>query len=129
MNYIKREECAICNNDVETIFDLENVPITLSCSVSLEKYNYATLSFSRCKNCNTIQLNKLIPLNILYAKSHNFTSVGKLWSEYFKCLIDKIQTYITDKTVLEIGCPSGKLAVNCTNYNKWYIFIHIYIFI
>ena len=121
MNYIVREECAICNSGIETIFDLENVPITLSCSVSLEKYNYATLSFSRCKKCNTIQLNKLIPLNILYAKSHNFTSVGKLWSEYFKCLIDKIQTYITDKTVLEIGCPSGKLAVNCINYNKWYI--------
>lgn len=121
MNSIARTECAICNNIIEKIFDLEHVPITLSCSASLENYNYAKLSFSKCKICNTIQLNKLIPLNILYEKSHNFTSVGKIWSEYFKCLVDKLQTNITDKNILEIGCPSGKLAMNNNNYNKWYI--------
>jgi 2-polyprenyl-3-methyl-5-hydroxy-6-metoxy-1,4-benzoquinol methylase len=121
MNSIVREECAICTNIIEKIFELEHIPITLSCSASLEKYNYAKLSFSKCKTCNTIQLNELIPLNILYEKSHNFTSVGKIWSDYFKCLVDKLQTNITDKNILEIGCPSGKLAMNNINYNKWYI--------
>ncbi len=56
MNSILREECAICNNIIEKIFDLEHIPITLSCSASLEKYNYAKFSFSKCKTCNTIQL-------------------------------------------------------------------------
>ena len=121
MNSIIREECAVCNNIIEQFFDLENIPITLSCSVSLEKYNRATLSYSKCTKCNTIQLNKLIPLNILYEKSHNFTSVGKLWNDYFKCIVDKLQTNIIDKNVFEIGCPSGKLAMNSINYSKWYI--------
>jgi 2-polyprenyl-3-methyl-5-hydroxy-6-metoxy-1,4-benzoquinol methylase len=121
MNSIVREKCAICNNIIEKIFELEHIPITLSCSASLEKYNYGKLSFSKCKTCSTIQLNELIPLNILYEKSHNFTSVGKIWSDYFKCLVEKLQTNITDKNVLEIGCPSGKLAMNNINYNKWYI--------
>ena len=121
MNYIIREECAVCSNFIEKIFDLENIPVTLSCSSSLEKYNYATLSFSKCIKCNTIQLNKLIPLNILYEKSHNFTSFGKIWNDYFTCLVDKLQPNITNKNILEIGCPSGKLAMNNINYNKWYI--------
>jgi hypothetical protein len=47
MNSIIRKECAICNNIIEKIFDLEHIPITLSCSASLENYKYAKFSFSK----------------------------------------------------------------------------------
>jgi 2-polyprenyl-3-methyl-5-hydroxy-6-metoxy-1,4-benzoquinol methylase len=87
----------------------------------IETYDFANLNFSQCEKCNTIQLANLIPLNILYNKSHNLTSFGKLWEGYFNVLIEKIQTNIDKKNILEVGCPSGKIALNCKNYNKWYI--------
>jgi predicted SAM-dependent methyltransferase len=40
---------------------------------------------------------------------------------YFNLFIEKIQNIINKKTILEIGCPSGKIATKCNNYNKWYI--------
>jgi predicted SAM-dependent methyltransferase len=118
---IIREECVICNKDIEKFFNLENVPITLNCCSSLENFNYETLSFSQCKTCNTIQLNTLIPLDILYGKSHNYNSFGKTWEGYFNLLTHKINKIINSRNVLEIGCPSGKLALNSEKYNKWYI--------
>jgi len=66
-------------------------------------------------------LDKLIPLDILYSDSHNYTSCGKVWENYFKLFINKIKDTVKDKNILEIGCPSGKLANNLTSYNKWFI--------
>jgi SAM-dependent methyltransferase len=119
---INRNKCAICNkSNLENIFKIENIPVNLSCVETNKKYKYSTLSFSICKNCNTIQLDKLIQLKILYGLSHNFTSVGKIWENYFKLLISNIQLLIRDKVILEIGDPSGKIATNCNYYKKWYI--------
>jgi 2-polyprenyl-3-methyl-5-hydroxy-6-metoxy-1,4-benzoquinol methylase len=119
---IFRNKCAICNNDLNFIYSLDDVPINLSC-VDLDNiiYNFDKLSFSNCVECNTIQLNKLIPLNILYQNSHNTTSVGKTWENYFNLFKEKLQNVISNKIILEIGCPSGKIATKCNNYNKWYI--------
>lgn len=120
MNLI-RKKCAICNSKLKKIYKLENVPITLACVENDNNYNFDTMSFSICVNCNTIQLDKLIELNILYGLSHNFTSVGKIWENYYDIFIKYIQNKINNKVILEIGDPSGKLATNCSHYNKWYI--------
>jgi predicted SAM-dependent methyltransferase len=119
--FIPRDVCAICNSNLLHGYALEKFPVNLSCSEFSNKYNYDTLSFSQCIGCNTIQLDKLIPLNILYQTSHNVASVGKVWENYFDLFIKKIAPLIEQKNVLEIGCPSGKLALKCNNYNKWYI--------
>jgi len=120
MNII-RDNCAICNNNLVNIYSLSKMPINLSCVDFENEYNYNTLSFSECTTCNTIQLDNLIPLNILYQTSHNFTSVGKVWENYFDLFIKKINPIVDNKKILEIGCPSGKLALKCNNYKKWYI--------
>jgi predicted SAM-dependent methyltransferase len=80
------------------------------------------LSFSICKKCNTVQLDDLIPIDVLYSKSHNIVSVGNTWEKYFKLFINKIET-ILDKqdNVLEIGCPSGKIATRIDKYKEWYL--------
>uniref|UniRef100_A0A6C0DQX4 C-methyltransferase domain-containing protein n=1 Tax=viral metagenome TaxID=1070528 RepID=A0A6C0DQX4_9ZZZZ len=136
-----RTKCEICNGILNNIYKLENVPVNLSCIEFENDCFFDTLSFSQCLTCNTIQLDKLIPLNILYETSHNYSSVGKIWENYFILLIKKIQSIIAplnnsnwtstqdiqglqlpiNKTVLEIGCPSGKIALNCYDYEKWYI--------
>jgi len=119
---INRKKCAICYNKLRFIYSVDEIPITLSC-VELEDHecSYDKMSYSICVSCNTIQLDKLIPLGQLYKFSHNVTSVGKTWENYFNLFIKTIQYIIQNKTILEIGCPSGKIANKCSQYNKWYI--------
>jgi 2-polyprenyl-3-methyl-5-hydroxy-6-metoxy-1,4-benzoquinol methylase len=117
---IVRTQCCICHSGLTNIYSLQNIPVTLSC-VDFDDFKFETLSFSQCNACNTIQLDKLIPLNILYEKSHNTTSVGKAWANYFQLFAKTIETTIIKKNILEIGCPSGKIAESCHDYSTWYI--------
>jgi SAM-dependent methyltransferase len=120
---MERENCSICNCKFkleDEIFCLNKVPIKLSCTENIIK-KYSDLVFLQCKNCNTIQLKKLIPLDILYSESHNLTSEGKTWEKYFYLFNEKIKNIINDKNVLEIGCPSGKIANKLGNFKKWFI--------
>jgi len=116
-----RNNCVICNSNLQNFFVISNIPIKLSCSNENTNYLYEELSFSQCPKCNTIQLDKLIPLNILYSNSHNYTSVGKVWNEYFNLFCNFIDPLILNKKILEIGDPSGKIANRLNNYKKWYI--------
>ena len=118
---INRNNCAICNGNLKYIYSIENTPIMLSCVQHIENFEYSNMSFSQCCSCNTIQLDKLIPLEILYSNSHNYNSVGETWKGYFQLFNEKISKILKDKNILEIGCPSGKLALSHNNYKKWYI--------
>lgn len=117
---IKRTKCCICNNKLKNIYCLQNMPIKLFCSKE-PNITMSNLSFSQCLECKTIQLDNLIPPNELYSESHNYTSVGKVWNNYFNLFCEKINPIITNKNVLEIGDPSGKIANTINSYNKWYI--------
>lgn len=118
---INRNKCSICNYNLKNIYSLNNVPITLSCVENTDNFIYSNMSFSQCCSCNTIQLDKLIPLEILYSNSHNYNSVGETWKGYFQLFNENISKILKDKNILEIGCPSGKIALSHNNYNKWYI--------
>ena len=117
---MQRKQCAICNDSLKNIYTQEKIPISLSCT-NTPTINCDKLSFSQCCLCNTIQLDHLIPLNILYGESHNYKSVGKTWENYFSLFLSKLHPIIENKTILEIGCPSGKLALKSENYQKWFI--------
>jgi SAM-dependent methyltransferase len=118
---IDRKTCAICNNNLNNIYSFKHVPIILSCVENVEDFKYSNMSFSKCFSCNTIQLDKLIPLEILYFNSHNYNSVGETWKGYFEIFNKNIKLLIENKNILEIGCPSGKIALLNNNYNKWII--------
>ena len=118
-----RNECVICNNPLDVFFSLHNVPNKLTCVTEICTNN-STMDFAQCSKCNTIQLKKMIPLNILYEDSHNFVSVGKVWEKYFEMFINYFQNIINTQpngTILEIGCPSGKVAQKVDNYKKYII--------
>jgi len=49
-------------------------------------------------------------------------SIWKIWDGYFQLMCDKLLPIIKNKTVLEIGDPSAKIANRIApSYNKWYI--------
>jgi len=118
---MKRLYCSICNGELNYVYNLANVPVRLSCVESPDGHLFDVLSFSQCLDCKTIQLGQLMDPSVLYATSHNYTSMGKVWEEYFKTMTDRLNPLVLNKTVLEIGCPSGKLARKSANFNRWYI--------
>jgi SAM-dependent methyltransferase len=118
-----REKCAICEEDNSTediILSLDNVPIKLSCNDEPIKQN-SEMIFFQCKYCKTIQLRKLIPLDILYVESNNLSFVGNTWKGYFDLFTEKIKNVVENKNILELGCSSGKIVNILDNYKKWYI--------
>jgi len=117
---IHREECAICYGKLVSLYVIDNMPIKLCCVDSIEG-ECSPMSFSICCICNTIQLDRLIPLDVLYSSSHNTVSVGKTWENYFRMFCDKVEGIVEGAVVLEIGDPSGRVASALSNYDVWYI--------
>jgi len=118
---IIRNNCIKCNTQIEIIHTQQNVPISLSTVENNKDFKYSNLKFGYCNKCNIIQLNELINLDILYEHGHNYQVVGNTWKQYFSKFIDILTPYIKHKNILEIGCPSGKIANNCDHYNSWNI--------
>lgn len=115
-----RKKCVICLDDLKNIHVEKKIPLKLACIDKVIK-DKTDLSISQCNKCNTIQLDKLIPLDILYSESHNFNSVGNTWKEYFELFQKELHILIQNKNILEIGDPSGKLANTLDGYLKWFI--------
>ena len=90
---IPRTECAICDGNMNHIYDIPDVPLRpIGVDEFPKKY---PLSFGQCETCNTIQLDQLVPLEILYQDSHNYVSIGPTWNEYFDTMIDKYVSVFT----------------------------------
>ena len=117
---ILRKECAICSGKLDSLYVVDKMPIKLLCG-SESGGDCSPMSFSICQCCNTIQLDRLIPLDILYSSSHNTVSVGKIWDNYFEVFCNKVGDIVEGKVVLEIGDPSGRVACALDNYKDWYI--------
>lgn len=65
-----------------------------------------------CEDCGTIQLAELIPLDILYAHSHNSGVVGGLWAKHHQAFADFVLRQ-SPQRVLEIGGGHGLLSMLC----------------
>ena len=118
---IQRNNCIRCSIKNEIIHTEKEVPISFTTTKNKTNYKYSKLIYGYCDKCNIIQLNELIDLDILYENGHNYQVVGDTWKQYFSQFVDILTPYIKNKNVLEIGCPSGKIANNCNDYNLWNI--------
>ena len=125
MKLIERNHDIICHeNDLEHLFTLENFPVFMGCKNPEETLDLTTdMKWWISKKTGVIQLNPLIPLDVLYSLSHNSGVVGKIWSDHHKAFSSFIQKYCVEN-VLEIGAGHGELCKNYTNENqntKWTI--------
>lgn len=118
---MERKTCFVCNrSSVVHIYNLSNMPVKLICTPE-PTGELNTLHFIQCQTCMTIQLGKLIPPEVLYSDSHNTISVGNVWKKYFECFRYILEPIVYQKTVLEIGDPSAKLATIVPSYTNWTI--------
>jgi hypothetical protein len=64
-----------------------------------------------------IQLNPLLPLEVVYAEDHGSGTVGGLWDEHHEAFAAFVNKYNVG-SVLEIGGLHGHLAKKCLNANS-----------
>lgn len=113
MELIKRNHCVISgNDDLEHLYTFEDFPVFMGCvEHSLEKDLKTDMSWWISKCTGSLQLNLLIPLNILYKDSHGSGTVGGLWDRHHKEFAKFIKEFNV-AAALEIGAGHGELVQN-----------------
>jgi 2-polyprenyl-3-methyl-5-hydroxy-6-metoxy-1,4-benzoquinol methylase len=117
LKYIKRELDVITNKkDLIHIFSILKFPVYMGitnqdpCEDIFEEMSFSISKLSGC-----VQLDKLIPLDILYSENHN-SVVGQLWRDHHFSFAKFINTF-NPKNVLEIGGAHGMLCKNIEELN------------
>jgi hypothetical protein len=106
------------NDDLETIYTIPNFPVFMGVTTEPIKNDINfPMNFQISKGTGMVQINPLVPLELVYQYSHNSGIVGKTWSEHHKSLASFIMKYNPDN-VLEIGGFTGILASHCLLSNE-----------
>lgn len=125
MKLIERNYCVFSGKqDLEHLYTIKDFPAFVGCvDHAPEKDIKVDMSWWISKSSGGIQLNPLIPLDILYGSGHGSGSVGKVWQQHHQEFAKFVhECGLGD--VLEIGGGHGILAQNCLQLRpdvKWTI--------
>ena len=111
MKLIERNFDVLDNlSELELLQTIKSFPVYMGTVTSDYKKDLkADMSWFISKKTGMIQLNKLIPLNILYQQSHDSGVVGKVWEKHHSKFCQFIEKY-DHKKIIEIGGANGILA-------------------
>tara|TARA_A100001015_G_C14996854_1_gene716569 strand:+ start:681 stop:1919 length:1239 start_codon:yes stop_codon:yes gene_type:complete len=126
MIYKKLKKCRLCDsNKLKTFIDFRRMPLAgafLSKSQIKNEFLYP-MAMQFCKNCSSVQVDTVIPLDVLFKKYFYFSSSINTLIEHFFDLSNMVsKKYLKNGgNVLEIGCNDGvflnhmvkKNGINC----------------
>jgi hypothetical protein len=123
MNYISRDKDVVFqNNDLEPLHTFKQFPVFMGCTdQSASEDILADMNWNISKESGMIQLNPLLPLDVVYSAEHGSGTTGKAWDEHHTEFANFINTF-KPKSVLEIGGLHGILAkkyLKLDNEVKW----------
>lgn len=103
--------------NLEHLVTYKKYPVLIGCTNQPKKLDlFADMSFSICRDSGIIQLDKLIPLDVLYSQYHS-EAIGGLWNEHHLKFVDFLKRF-SPHNVLEIGGSSCFIAENYLKINK-----------
>ena len=113
MELIKRDHCVISGaKDLELLYSFKNFPVFMGCVEHPSEEDVLTnMDWWISRSTGSLQLNPLIPLEILYKDSHGSGTIGGLWDRHHK----EFANFINDFSIasaLEIGAGHGELVKN-----------------
>ncbi|WP_312845389.1 class I SAM-dependent methyltransferase [Campylobacter sp. MIT 97-5078] len=118
IDYETRTKCVVSGDENLELLSSEKYPLFCGCTEEVQSEDIiADMNFCISKNSGVIQLQKLIPLNLLYANGHDAGSVGAIWQEHHKQFARFVMQY-KPKKILEIGGGHGKLALECLKLDE-----------
>jgi hypothetical protein len=111
MKFIKRNVCVITGaKDLEHLYMFKNFPVLMGSTESDKRDDlFYDMSWTISKSSGVIQLNKLLPLNIIYRDPHGSGVIGSVWNNHHKCFANFIYKYNPD-SVFEIGGSHGIMS-------------------
>ncbi len=126
MVYKKLKKCRLCDSDKVKIFiNFRRMPLAgafLSRSQIKNEILYP-MAMQFCKNCSSVQVDTVIPLDVLFKKYFYFSSsINTLIDHFFDLSNMVTKKYLKNGgNVLEIGCNDGvflnhmvkKVGINC----------------
>ena len=114
----RNKDFILQNEDLEHLYTFKNFPVLMGCTdLNKETDLFADMSWQISKNSGAIQLNPLLPLDLIYQDQHGSGCVGKLWIEHHKAFA-KFVIENNCKTILEIGGLHGILSKFCYELNN-----------
>ena len=125
MKLIERNKDVILDKeDLVDLYKFKNFPVYMGCTVDdFKKDIFADMNWQISKSSGAIQLNPLLPLDILYKEEHGSGTVGNIWIEHHKAFAKFISEF-NPKKVLEIGGLHGilsKIYFDYDNESDWTI--------
>lgn len=110
MEYVIRDASILTGKkNLEPLHTYKNFPVFFGCVTSDAKDDLrADMSWAICPETGVIQLDKLIPLDILYQEQH-VDGTGPTWKKYYHDLSNYIASQ-NPTHVLEIGGGQGELG-------------------
>lgn len=117
MDYILRKESAITGEKNCEVLASYDFPLFCGCTNEKEEEDI----IARCEfgifESGSIELLKLIPLDLLYQNGHGAGAVGALWQKHHEEFANFLMSF-KPKSVLEIGGGHGKLAKECLKLDE-----------
>ena len=99
---------------LETLHTFKQFPVYMGCTdLSIDTDQFADMVWDICHDTGLIQLQKLLPLEILYQFQHN-EGIGSVWTAHYQSFCAFLANY-TPSNVLEIGGAHGIIAKEFTN--------------
>ncbi len=118
IKYIKRNKSLITGREnLEFLHVFKSFPVFIGCTKTSQKDDIlADMSISICKDSGIIQLDKVLPLEIVYPEYHS-EALGGMWHEHHMEFVKFLLKYNPCK-VLEIGGSNGFIAKEYLKQNK-----------
>ena len=124
MDYIIRDKSVITGKaNLEPLYTFKNFPVFFGCVEHNPSEDVrADMSFAICPETGVIQIDKLLPLEVLYQAQH-MDGTGPTWEAFYRNFAQYISRQ-TPKSILEIGGGKGTLGeifVQETDNTTWTI--------
>jgi hypothetical protein len=120
MNMVSRNEDVIANVPVELehLDTIKNFPIFMGCTDSPPAEDvFADMSWCISPISGAIQIQPIVPFEIIYSKQHHAGTIGSLWAEHHRTFAEFIDQFLPTH-VLEIGAGHCELANIYTAIHK-----------
>jgi hypothetical protein len=115
MSYIQRDKDVITGEaNLEHLYTFKDFPVFMGCTDQAQVNDVvADMSWHISPLSGMIQLNPLLPLEVVYAYEHGSGTVGDVWNQHHAAFAEFVTKYASVNSVLEIGGLHGHLAKKC----------------
>lgn len=119
MEYIVRNTSVLTGREnLEPLFTFKDFPVFMGCTEEMDQRTdiKADMSFAICRDTGIIQLDKLLPLDLVYQSQHN-DGIGKVWLDHYKAFARFLEKF-QPRHILEIGGANDVIARDFLSRNK-----------